>query len=128
MRNINRRLTESGALTKELNSGLRKRGRPRGSVDRHGRAVRVDRAALERRSWPEFRRAFGRRLEDELRRADVAVTELAAAIDCSPQTVFAWHRGRSVPCAMTIAAIATALRCSFVDLLPDSAHDIGGLR
>jgi DNA-binding XRE family transcriptional regulator len=102
------------------------RGRPRGSRDRYGRAIRVDCERLRRSSWPSFCRSFGRRLEDEMRRVDVAASELAAAIGVSPMTVYGWRRGRSVPGMFVIAALATALRCSF-DLLPDQAHDIGGL-
>ena len=53
--------------------------------------------------------------------------QLAEAIGVNPMTVYGWRRGRSVPGALMLAAIATALRCSFVDLLPDQAHDIGGV-
>lgn len=104
-----------------------KRGRPPGSRDRHGRAVRVDCERLRRSSWPGFCRSFGQRLEDEMRRVDVAASELAEAIGVNPMTVYGWRRGRSMPGTFVLAAIATALRCSFVDLLPDQAHDIGGV-
>lgn len=103
-------------------------GRPRGSIDRHGRCVRVDVVALGRTSWRAFSAAFGHRLEQLLKERDVAVTELAAAVHVSPQTVFAWLRGRSVPLPLRLAAVSRALGCSLVDLLPEQAHAAGGVR
>lgn len=104
------------------------RGRPRGSVDRHGRCNRVDLVSLRRTTWRSFAVSFGQRLGDLLKERDVAASELAAAISYSQMTVFGWLRGRSVPSAFSLAAVAGALSCSLVDLLPDQAHAAGGVR
>jgi hypothetical protein len=102
-------------------------GRPLGSVDRHGRCHRVDLIRMRRTSWRSFCLAFGHRLSQLLDERDIAATELAAAIDVSVMTVFAWRRGRSVPGSLMLAGIAAAIGCSVVDLLPEQAHEIGGV-
>lgn len=103
-------------------------GRPRGSVDRHGRCNRVDLVSLRRTTWRSFAVAFGQRLGDLLKERDVAASELAAAVDVSVMTVLAWRRGRSVPLPLRLAAVSRVLSCSLVDLLPDQAHAAGGVR
>lgn len=110
-----------------LHEPARLRGRPRGSPDRHGRCNRVDVATLRRTTWRTFAVGFGRRLATLLEERDVAASELAAALGLSVMTVLAWRRGRSVPPSIWLAAIAIALSCSVVDLLPEQAHAAGGV-
>lgn len=127
MKNINRKLIESRRSTRNINRRDTKLGRPRGSTDRHGRCNRVDRVSLRRTAWRAFAVAFGRRLTELLTERDVAASELAAALDVSVMTVLAWKRGRSVPPSIQLAAIASALSCAFVDLLPEQAYSAGGV-
>lgn len=127
MKNINRKLIESRRSTRNINRRDTKLGRTRGSTDRHGRCNRVDRASLRRTAWRAFSVAFGRRLTELLTERDVAASELAAALDVSVMTVLAWKRGRSVPPSIQLAAIASALSCAFVDLLPEQAYSAGGV-
>lgn len=101
----------------------RQLGRPVGARDRHGRCNRV---RWSRSSWASARVAFGHHLSDVLEERDVAATELAAAIGVHWQTVMAWRRGR-IPGFAALAAIAEALSCSIIDLLPEQAHSPGGV-
>lgn len=98
------------------------RGRPRGSRDLHGRAVRS--VVPDHRSprWQVFCRAFGEVLSARMRDMAIASSELAAAISRSVLTVCAWRRGRSVPCMRVLVAVAGALGCTVADLLPDEAR------
>ena len=100
-------------------------GRPIGSVDRSGRAVRAQ--VQHRRSprWLAFCRALGAQLRRCRESRNIAATELAAAIGAHVQTVWIWERGRQAPCLPMLVAIAAALGCSLADLLPD-ADALGG--
>lgn len=101
---------------------MRRRGRPSGSRDRLGAAVCVDRRVRKPTAWRPLAADFGRRLSQLLDERDVAASELAAALGKSAQTVFSWTRGDRLPSIMTMAQVALALRCSIVDLMPESAH------
>lgn len=127
MKNINPELTQSRRSAGNINRRGTKLGRPLGSTDRRGRCNRVDRVSLRRTAWRAFSVAFGRRLADLLTERDIAASELAAALDVHVMTVLAWKRGRSVPPSIQLAAIASALSCAFVDLLPEQAYAAGGV-
>lgn len=72
--------------------------------------------------WRAFAEAFGQTLRARREDRGIAATELAAAIAASSQTIHAWERGRSVPAVATLLAIAAALGCTLVDLLPERAQ------
>lgn len=96
-------------------------GRPIGSVDLHGRAVRAERS-YHSQAWREFRRDQGAQMRDTRRARAIAAEELAAAINVNVQTVFRWERGDGAPTLLSLVAVAKALGCSLVDLLPESAR------
>ena len=89
---------------------------PRGP-HRDGRALRVtlslpyarDRAAL----------GFGESLEAALRDHNVAVAELAAAIEVNESTVHKWMSGRGVPHLGQVLRIAWALGVSVATLVQE---------
>lgn len=100
---------------------VRRRGRPAGSTDRHGAALRVSaREAI--RAAEALKRGFTERLSEIMRERDVSAEELALAIGASESTVLSWTRGRSTPSLWAMVAVAIALRVCLVDLLPESAH------
>lgn len=99
-------------------------GRPTGSADRRGAATRVDPRFRKPTPWRPFCAEVGRRIEQLMRERDIAASELAAALHRQPSTVFQWLRGDHLPTLLTLAQIALALRCTVVDLLPESAHHV----
>ena len=88
--------------------------RPRGSRDRLGKARRVDRDAL---SFAV--RAFGEQLRHVREDADIAASELAAAIGVGVTTVHSWEASRRIPPLHRLVAIAMALRVPFDHLVPE---------
>ena len=99
----------------------RRWGRPRGSVDLAGRATIAVRSHRSRR-WRTLCEDFGRHLRAARRERAIAASELAAAIGSSTMTVLAWERGKMMPAMISIDALARALGCALVDLMPESAR------
>ena len=97
----------------------RKRGRPRGAKDRHGKAHRVKLGAGSR--W--LVESIAENLGKIMREQDVSVTELAAACDVNPTAVFVWLRprpnARNLMSVQRLAQLAMALDVQVIDLVGD---------
>lgn len=92
-----------------------KRGRPRGSRDRHGKAKRVDGRALRFAV-----RAFGEQIRRVRESADVSAAELAAATGLNVMTIHAYERAAARPSLRSVVAIAMALRVPVDHLVPET--------
>ena len=79
--------------------------RPRGSVDRGGRAARVSRQSARSMALKIARALRARRLE-----IDVSASELAAAVNVWPGTVHRIEAGGQVPSLTLLCALAAALQ------------------
>lgn len=96
---------------------LPRMGRPRGSKDRGGRALRTphdDRYALAYAALH-----VGRAIREAREAMDIAASELAAAIDVDPSAVHSWERGAHCPCLGRLMRVAWALGISPASLLED---------
>lgn len=67
-------------------------------------------------------RDFGEQLTAVMRERAIASSELAAAINVLTQTVMAWRRGVSIPAVASLSAMAVAMSCALIDLMPESAR------
>lgn len=84
----------------------RANGRPLGSRDRHGHAVRHVPADEPNSSFLPIVAQNIRELREE---NDVSASELANALDVNTATVHSWESGRCVPPLPTVYRIACAL-------------------
>lgn len=96
-------------------------GRPTGSRDLNGRAVRARPPLRRTPRYNALASDFGHTLTSAMQSRQIAASELAAALGLNVGTVLAWRRGRSIPGIPSLVAVATALGCALVDLLPESA-------
>jgi ribosome-binding protein aMBF1 (putative translation factor) len=93
----------------------RRTGRPRGSVDRSGRARRVDAAALR-----AVMVAFAAQLRRVREAENVSAAELAAAMGINPGTVHRLENGQQYPTLERLASIALALGVPLEHLIPEA--------
>lgn len=97
------------------NDNTRRPGRPRGSIDRHGRAIR----AVTEREGRKFAAEVGESIRHAREEVDVSVDELAAATGYTTFTLWKWERGKHPPRISALYQIAVALGISVESLLPD---------
>lgn len=88
-------------------------GRPQGSPDRYGRAVRFD-----PRLDGAYLVAIGQRLRDARLERDVSASELGAACGLDASCIYKIERGDSNPLARTLCRLAVALGLSPSELMP----------
>ncbi len=90
-----------------------KRGRPQGSPDRHGKALRVD-PRIDRACQLEV----ARRIRDARLERDIAVNELSLAAGLGERGLYRIESGQRRPLAQTICRVAAALGISPSELMP----------
>jgi ribosome-binding protein aMBF1 (putative translation factor) len=95
-------------------------GRPRNSHNRYGHARRVDVEVKRTARWRELARLIGLRIRYEREKRDIAASELAAAIGSCVRVIHRWESGTNPPHLSSLFAIATALGCDIIDLVPRS--------
>lgn len=91
----------------------RKRGRPVGARDMHGKANRFD-----PRHDRAYAAAIGKRLNIARVERDVSAYELGLAAGIAPSFVYKIERGEHCPLAKTICRLAVALGMSPSELMP----------
>jgi ribosome-binding protein aMBF1 (putative translation factor) len=94
---------------------LRRMGRPRGSRDRMGRALRTPHDDRYARAWAAHN--VGEAIRAARERQDIAASELAAAVGVSASCVHQWESGRACPTLGRVMRIAWALGVSPSSLL-----------
>jgi ribosome-binding protein aMBF1 (putative translation factor) len=92
----------------------RSTGRPRGSVDRHGKARRVDRSTVK-----VIMTAFAEHLRHVRESENVSVAELAAAMGVLPGVVHRCENGRIYPTLERLVSISLALGLPLDHLVPE---------
>lgn len=85
---------------------------------REGRAQRVAPEQLSQLTH-DLATGIAERLASRAREADIATSELAAAIGVSQSMVVKWISGSETPSLWRLLTIAVAMRCSLFDLLPN---------
>lgn len=81
--------------------------RPRGSRDRHGKALRTPHDDRWARAYAATH--VGAEIRFARESQDIAASELAAAVGVDPSAVFAWEAGRVIPSLPRLMRVAWAL-------------------